>query len=478
MALHLVGLGCARNDVDSEELAGRFAAAGFDLVGEPGDAEVVVVNTCGFIDAAKRDSIDQILAAADLKGDGHVRAVVAAGCLAERYGAELAEALPEADAIVGFDGYADIAETVRTVLAGGHVAAHPPRDRRALLPLAPAERQDAPVTLSAPYRPARKRLSDSPMAPLKIASGCDRRCAFCAIPSFRGAFLSRPRDELVAEARWLAGQGVKELFLVSENTTSYGKDLAEPLALPRLLRDLSAVDGIEWIRLSYLQPAELRPELIDAIAATDKVVPYFDLPFQHASGRLLRRMRRFGDAASFLGLLDQVRAACPDAGVRSNVIVGFPGETAVDVAELEDFLAAAELDAIGVFGYSDEAGTEGATLDGHLDDAEIAARVAAVSDTAEVLMAERARRWVGGLVDVLLERPEPPDAAAPGVTLWAGRTAQQGPEADGETFVAWGSGPAGGAGGPRDPAPGVLVRALVRDTDGVDLSAAAEWPQM
>ena len=213
------------------------------------------------------------------------------------------------------------------------------------------------------------------MAPLKIASGCDRRCSFCAIPAFRGAFLSRPPEDLVAEAEWLAGHGVRELVLVSENSTSYGKDLGNPRLLDELLPALAAVPGIDRIRVSYLQPAELRPALIEVMTSTPGVAPYFDLSFQHASGRVLRAMRRFGDRERFGALLDQVRQACPEAGVRSNFIVGFPGETAADVGELQRFLSEARLDAIGIFGYSDEDGTEAATLDGQLDPAEIARRV-------------------------------------------------------------------------------------------------------
>jgi ribosomal protein S12 methylthiotransferase RimO len=472
VALHLAGLGCARNDADSEELAARFAAAGFDLVGSAEAAEVVVVNTCGFIEAAKQESIDTLLAAADLKQSGHLKAVVAAGCLAERYGAELADALPEADAVVGFDGYADIARTVQGLLSGGPApSVHAPRDRRLLLPLAPAERSShaapagpptsaAPALTSAAPPFLRRRLNTGPSAPLKIATGCDRRCAFCAIPFFRGAFQSRPAADIVSEARWLAGEGVKELFLVSENTTSYGKDLGRPDALPRLLRELGVVDGVEWIRLSYLQPAEVRPGLIDAIAGTPKVVPYFDLPFQHAARHLLRRMRRFGDAASFLTLIAQIRQAAPDAGIRTNVIVGFPGETEADLQELADFLAAADLDAIGVFGYSDEEGTEGAGLAGHLSEAEIADRAGEIAALADVVTAERSRRWVGRTVDVLVEAA---DEAG-----WRGRTPAQGPEADGETFLE----PAAGL------APGVIARAVIRDTDGVDLMGAAETAQM
>src|SRR3954466_15514842 len=395
----LVTLGCARNEVDSEELAGRLENGGFHLVADPSDAETVVVNTCGFVESAKKDSIDTLLQAADLKGEG-TRAVVAVGCLAERYGAELAESLPEADAVLGFDDYPDISARLRAIVAGERPHPHTPQDRRRLLPISPVDRQRDRG--AAPMAP-RSRLTTGPMAPLKLASGCDRRCTFCAIPSFRGSFVSRRPTEVVEEARWLAADGVRELFLVSENTTSYGKDLGDLRLLESLLPELAAVEGIERVRVSYLQPAEVRPGLLEAIAGTPGVAAYFDLSFQHASNTVLRRMRRFGDPESFLGLLERVRSFAPDAGVRSNVIVGFPGETEQDLETLCDFLVAARLDVVGVFGYSDEDGTEAATYDDKLDEDEVRARTAHVADLVEELTAQRAEDRVGAEVVVLVE---------------------------------------------------------------------------
>jgi ribosomal protein S12 methylthiotransferase len=434
----LVSLGCARNDVDSEELAARLEAGGWTLTDD--GADVVLVNTCGFIEAAKQESIDELLSASS--GGAQV---VAAGCLAERYGARLAEALPEAQ-VLGFDDYHDIAGRLDDVLAGKRWAAHEPGDRRRLLPVSPAGRQDAAghsalpghgtvipdlpagVAPASGPRVVRRRLGDSPVAPLKIASGCDRRCSFCAIPAFRGAFVSRPPAELVAEAGWLATQGVRELLLVSENSTSYGKDLGDLRLLEGLLPGLAAVPGIERVRVSYLQPAEVRPGLISVMAATQGVAPYFDLSFQHASGTVLRAMRRFGDRERFCALLDQVRQACPEAGIRSNFIVGFPGETEDDLAELHRFLADARLDAIGVFGYSDEDGTEAASLPGHLDDHEIARRVEDTADLADELMAQRAADRCGEVLDVLIEESQ-------GGGRYSGRAAHQAPEVDGTTEV-------------------------------------------
>ena len=457
VSVALLTLGCARNDVDSEELAGRLAADGFALVDDPEDADTVVVNTCGFVDAAKKDSIDTLLAASDLKETGRPQAVVAVGCLAERYGDQLADSLPEADAVLGFDDYSDIGGRLRAILNGERPHPHTPRDRRLLLPISPVERQEAEVP-AAGVSGTRARLDSGPMAPLKLANGCDRRCTFCAIPMFRGSFVSRRPTDVLDEARWLADQGVHELFLVSENSTSYGKDLGDLRLLEALLPELAAVDGIERVRVSYLQPAETRPGLIEAIATTPGVAPYFDLSFQHASATVLRRMRRFGDPDSFLGLLETARAFAPQAGVRSNVIVGFPGETEEEFATLCDFLVAARMDVTGVFGYSDEDGTEAETFEGKLDEDEIAARVSHLTDLVAELNAQRAAERIGEEVSVLVEDADPEDGTVGEVE---GRAAHQGPEVDGSTRVL-------DAGGARV---GDFVAAVVVDSDGVDLIA-------
>ncbi len=458
----LVTLGCARNEVDSEELAARLTASGWDLTSAD-EASVVLVNTCGFIQAAKQESIDELFSAAESGAK-----VAAVGCLAERYGADLADELPEAQ-VLSFDDYGDIGARLDDVLAGRRRPAHTARDRRKLLPITPADRQaprqapqpdaDGPNPPDTPWvGPSgsvfRRRLSGGVVAPLKIASGCDRRCSFCAIPSFRGAFVSRRPPEILAEARWLAGQGVRELVLVSENSTSYGKDLGNLRLLEEVLPDLARCEGIDRVRISYLQPAELRPGLIEVIASTPGVAPYFDLSFQHASGQVLRAMRRFGDRQRFLALLDQIREKSPEAGVRSNFIVGFPGETAADLKELELFLGHAGLDAIGIFGYSDEDGTEAASLAGQLDQAEVARRVEEFADLAEELMAQRAADRLGESIDVLIEE----DA---GDGRYEGRAAHQAPEVDGVTTVSTTTRLAAGA----------MVRAVVTGSDGVDLAA-------
>jgi ribosomal protein S12 methylthiotransferase RimO len=484
----LVTLGCARNEVDSEELAGRLAAEGWLLVDDAAQADVAVINTCGFVQQAKKDSIDALLEASDLKGSGRTQKVVAVGCLAERYGEQLAAELPEADAVLGFDSYADMSSHLTSILGGHRPASHVPSDRRRLLPLSPTSRQATAASMALPGhgrhdgppllvstapedgahtdalleavapasgpRVIRARLDGRPWAPLKIASGCDRRCAFCAIPMFRGSFVSRRPSDVLAEARWLGERDVRELFLVSENSTSYGKDLGDLRLLETMLPELAAVEGIERVRVSYLQPAEIRMDLLDVMASTPGVVPYFDISFQHASESLLRRMRRFGSPQSFLELIDQVRARAPLAGIRSNVIVGFPGETQADLVELEAFLTAARLDVVGVFGYSDEDGTEAEMLDGKFDRHVIAERVDHFTTLVEELNIQRAEERIGERVEVLVE----------GIDELTGRAAHQGPDVDGATILRLPR-------GARAPAVGSIIAAVVLETDGIDLIA-------
>jgi ribosomal protein S12 methylthiotransferase RimO len=456
-------------------MAARLAVDGWTLVDDPALADAVLVNTCGFVAAAKKDSIDTILAAADTRADGTAPTVVAVGCLAERYGAELAEALPEAAAVLGFDDYPEIGERLRRVVAGEHLPAHQPSDRRRLLPISPVERQASAGTVPGHdtmgrdlaglgddeaqpggWRPPvlRRRLDGSPVAPVKLASGCDRRCTFCAIPSFRGAFVSRPPEDVLAEISWLVGEGVREVVLVSENSTSYGKDLGDLRMLEGLLPRI-AETGVRRARIAYLQPAEVRPDLLVAMAAEPVIAPYFDLSFQHGSPTVLRRMRRFGGRQEFLDLIGRVRGLVPEAGIRSNVIVGFPGETEEEFEDLLGFLVDARLDAVGVFGYSDEDGTEAESLPGKVAEDEVRARVERATALAEEVMAQRAEDRVGEQVTVLVEAIEDDDAVA------VGRAGHQGPD-DGMTTVLLGD---------LRVRVGDLVHARVVGTDGVDLVA-------
>lgn len=452
----LVTLGCARNETDSEELAGRLAADGWVLVNDPTKAEIAVINTCGFIESAKKDSIDALIQAHSLKGNGVTKAVVAVGCMAERYGNELATALPEADAILGFDDYQEISARLSTIIDGGKISPHTPKDRRTLLPISPTSRQQEKshkfisdqVPLGAVLR---KRLDNAPIAPLKIASGCDRRCSFCAIPYFRGSFVSRTPTEIIEEAKWLADNGVSEIYLVSENTTSYGKDFGDLKLMEKLLPELSKINDIKRIRLSYLQPAEVRPTLLQAMVSVEKVVPYFDLSFQHANGDLLRKMRRFGDGEKFLHLISQIRALNPEAGIRSNFIVGFPGESDAQFMDLIEFLTQAQLDAIGIFGYSDEDKTEGATLTDKVEPEIISERTSELSTLVDELITQRAEARIGQKVSVLVEDADEQE----------GRAEHQGPDVDGSTLIK----------SRNKYRVGEYVDAVVSEVSGVDLIA-------
>lgn len=439
-------LGCARNDVDSDELAARLGEDGWDVVDDPDSADAVLVNTCGFVEAAKKDSIDAVLE----HSDGH-RPVVAVGCLAQRYGRELAEALPEADAVLGFDQYAQIGNALDAVLAGEKLESHTPTDRRKLLPISPVERPSADV--HTPGHGHRVRLQSGPVESLKIASGCDRRCTFCAIPSFRGSFVSRRPTDVIDEARYLVAEGVRELNLVSENSTSYGKDLGDLHLLETLLPELGALHPDLRIRLAYLQPAEMRPDLVRTIATTPGVAAYYDLSFQHASPTVLRRMRRFGGTDDFLRLIESIRSVAPDAGIRTNVIVGFPGETQSEYDELKSFLEAARLDAVGVFGYSDEDGTAALEYDDKCAPEVIEERRSELVDLVNDLADQRAESRVGQRVAVLVETVEDDGLAY-------GRAEHQGPE-DGDIALVTA----------RRANIGAVIHAKVTSALGVDLQA-------
>lgn len=467
----LITMGCARNEVDSEELAGRLIADGWTIVEDPADAQAVMVNTCGFVDIAKKDSIDAVLAAAELKSNpenfSSTRAVVAVGCLAQRYGSELAQTLPEADAVLGFDDYPEISARLTSILAGEVHVSHSPSDRRKLLPITPLNRADTaldqhtsipghsntPLSWEPPV--FRQRLESSPVAPVKLASGCDRRCTFCAIPYFRGSFISRPPADIVSEIAWLVSDDVREVVLVSENSTSYGKDLGDLRLLESLLPAIGEGTEISRVRVAYLQPAEVRPDLIRVMATTPVVAPYFDLSFQHASPALLRRMKRFGGEEQFLDLISSIREVSPHAGIRSNVIIGFPGESEEDFDTLLRFLERAKLDAVGVFAYSDEEGTEAFDFQPKVPDILIAERVEVIRNLVDELMVQRAEDRIGETVEVIIESIDPETGAG------IGHAGHQGPD-DSETRVIAGS---------KQFTVGSIISCEIIDTEGVDLIA-------
>jgi ribosomal protein S12 methylthiotransferase len=429
----IVTLGCGRNEVDSENAAGLLAAAGYRVVADPERADAVIVNTCAFVEAAKRESIETVLDAAALKRQGRTRTVLVTGCLAERYTEELRAELPEADAIVPFREYSRLP----SLLGGG---TNPPArsigGATSALPnppgpsLVPAGRRALPMVFPAPEGAAfpPRAAARGPVALVKLAEGCDRDCSFCAIPSFRGRFRSRRPTEILDEVAWLAGQGVSEVCLVAENSTSYGKDLGGREALVHLLRDLAGIDGLRRVRLNYLQPDELTDGLLEEMAANPVVCSYFDLSLQHASAAVLRRMRRGGSAGAFLQLVGRIRALDPDAAFRSNFILGFPGERAADVRELEAFLEAARLDWVAFFAWSPEDGTAALALDGRVPAATARARVERVQELQDRLLADAQEGWVGRRLEVLVERVEDDGTAE-------GRSFREAPESDGVVRV-------------------------------------------
>jgi len=491
----IVTLGCGRNEVDSANAAGLLAASGYEVVDDPEQADAIVVNTCAFIEAAKQESIDTIFSAVSLKqpragvlpasvsaeeGErgssdavldpagpkehGRARAVLVMGCLAERYTETLRAELPEADAVVPFADYARLPAPLRSTLRGGTpgpsapaappVPAVPIPDRPAAAPLAasvapsravrpalvpPAGRRTLPMVFPTPAGaafPARP-LARGPVALVKLAEGCDRDCSFCAIPSFRGGFRSRRPTEVVDEVAWLAGQGISEVVLVAENSTSYGKDLGGRSALVQLLRELATVDGLRRVRLQYLQPDELTPGLLEEMAANPVVCSYFDLSLQHASAPVLRRMRRGGSRRDFLDLVGRIRALDPDAAFRSNFILGFPGERRQDVREVEDFLEEARLDWVAFFAYSAEDGTTALALDGRVPARTARTRVERLTELQARVLDGVQAGWVGRRLEVLVDRVDPKGTAE-------ARSFREGPEHDGLVRVEGLSGAAAG----------------------------------
>ncbi|HEX2026504.1 MAG TPA: 30S ribosomal protein S12 methylthiotransferase RimO [Nitriliruptorales bacterium] len=468
----IVTLGCARNEVDSDQLAGLLARDGYRFVEDPVGADVVLVNTCTFITPATEESVDTVLAACDLKRDA-TRAVVVVGCMAERYREELAAAVPEADAVVGFGAYPRLPSIVGDLLAGrlaprfqgsrpasvGHaLPLHPVGggSRRGYLEQDVLDR----IPPTGPrFDPPRTSAAARPWAYLKIASGCDRTCTFCAIPSWRGRFRSRPLDEILREAASLVARGTRELVLVSENTTSWGKDLDGGRDLqPRLLESLCELEGLHRVRLMYLQPAELRRPLLEAIATLPRVASYFDLSLQHVASDLLRGMSRRGSPERFRQLVDDIRQLDPRAVLRSNFIVGFPGETDEHVAQLADFLTDARLDWVGLFAFSPQEGTAAPQMPGQVPDEVAAQRLHALADLQEEVADDRARTFVGRRLEVTVQTVDDDGCVA--------RSYREAPDTDGEIRLLAQDGMT-----PARLAVGRTVTAEVVDAEGVDLVA-------
>ncbi len=439
MKIGMVSLGCPKNLVDSEVMLGLAEQAGHELTNDAGSADVLVVNTCAFIDAAKRESIDAILEMARHKQDGACQKLIVTGCMAERYRDELKREIPEIDAVLGTGEIPAIVDAIgpngatpnaRTTPAP---AAAPLAFFRSPLPQlghpAPSTPHPAPTYL---YDASTPRLLATPRhyAYIKIAEGCDYRCAFCIIPRLRGAYRSRPADSVVTEARALAERGVKELLLISQDTTFYGIDRGERGALARLLRELNGIHGLEWIRLLYLYPTTIDQEMLAAMAECDKVCKYIDLPLQHASDPVLARMKRPGTRRTYERLLDRIRQRVPGVALRTTFIVGFPGETDADVEALCDFVSAQQFDHVGVFTYSHEEGTSAHQLDDDVPARVKAARRNRVMALQKRLIRARHRDAVGRRVRIMIDGP-----SGEHDLVLKGRLATQAPDIDPSIYL-------------------------------------------
>jgi ribosomal protein S12 methylthiotransferase len=436
--VHLLTLGCPKNLADSELMLGALTQSGFEVTLDPEAAQVLVVNTCAFIEAAKKESLDAIMEAVEVKKHAAGRRLVVAGCLAQRYGAELREMLPEVDVFVGTGNFLELADLLR--------------------------RTELPETRPVPYPGAAHLLGRADSARvrppefytsyLKISEGCNHRCAFCIIPKIRGLHESRKVEDLVAEARALASSGVRELNLIAQDLTAYGRDLNPPSSLAELLRKLSAVEGIRWMRLLYCYPNFVTDELLEAIATLSNVVKYVDIPLQHVDDNVLRIMRRERSGDSLRKLLDRIRDRVPNVTLRTSFIVGFPGEDDAAFARLLNFVREVEFDRVGVFTYSREENTAAYSRSGQVLERVKRARRAELMEAQAQISLNKNRELVGREMEVLVEGPMPGRAAR-----MRGRTPGQAPEIDGAVFLKG------------EAEPGEFVRARIERALSYDLHA-------
>jgi ribosomal protein S12 methylthiotransferase len=411
-----ISLGCPKNLVDSEVMMGQLKHNGYQITANAEEADTIVVNTCGFIDSAKQESIDTILEAAQLKTNGKARRLIVAGCLVERYRDELRAEMPEVDAFIGTSQINDI------------LAVCDPKTNTRSLPVIPLGNQTATYL----YDESTPRILATPShyAFVKIAEGCDRPCAFCFIPQMRGHFRSRRFGSIVAEAHQLAEEGVKELILVAQDSSRYGEDLGKQDALPGLIRELSHTDGIEWVRVMYTYPTHISDSFLDAIAEEPKAVNYLDMPLQHASQNVLKLMKRGGNRKSLERLIERVRKRVPNIGVRTTFITGFPGETEDDFQELMSFVKNVEFDRVGVFTYSDEEGTSAFELPNKVSHRTAARRRTSLMKEQSRISKRKNKARVGEVVRVLFE-----GESKESELLWQGRMETQAPDIDGCVLI-------------------------------------------
>jgi ribosomal protein S12 methylthiotransferase len=459
MKIGVLSLGCPKNLVDGEVMLGMAREAGHEITVSAGEADVIVVNTCAFIDSAKQESIDAILEMAEQKKNGRCSRLVVTGCLAERYRDDLRKEIPEIDAVLGTGEVPRICEALQPNGASTVAPAVPlklfrPAD---LAPRGGVAAADLPTYL---YDADTPRLLTTPthFAYVKVAEGCDYTCAFCIIPTLRGQYRSRTADSIVREAQALAARGVRELLLISQDTTFFGIDRGERGALPRLLRELNAIEGLAWIRLLYLYPTTITDDVLAAMAECEKVCRYIDLPLQHASPAVLARMRRPGNRATYTRLLDRIRQRVPGVALRTTLIVGFPGETDEDFADLEGFVGDVGFDHVGVFTYSHEEGTRAFGLPDDVPAAVKRRRRRALMSRQKRIVARAQKARVGSLVEVLVDGPAPDSPL-----VLQGRLEGQAPEIDPVVFLTEAD--------LERHAPGNLIRAMVVGARGYDLVA-------
>ena len=411
MKLYFVTLGCDKNLVDAEHMLGALAAKGYEFTQEPEEAEVIVVNTCCFINDAKEESVNTILEMAEYKKDGSCKALIVSGCLAQRYQQEIQDEIEEVDAILGTNSIDDIEEAIIKALQGEHVL-----DMKSMegLPNITAKRY---VTTGGHF------------AHLKIAEGCDKHCTYCVIPKVRGKYRSVPMENLIAQAEHLVENGAKELILVAQETTLYGKDLYGKKSLPELLEKLSEIEELKWIRILYCYPEEITDELIDTIKRLPKVCNYLDIPIQHGTDKILKKMGRWTDKAEIVSIVEKLRAGIPDIALRTTLITGFPGETEEDFEELKEFVKQLRFDRLGVFTYSQEEDTPAAQMEEQVPEEVKEARRDEIMQLQQEIAFEKSASRVGEDMDVMVEGYLPDDG------VYICRTYMDAPDVDGYVFV-------------------------------------------
>lgn len=401
----MISLGCPKNQVDAEIMLSKLQKGGYEIVNDPAEADLIIINTCGFIESAKKESIENILDMVSYKEDYPSVKILVTGCLAERYRSEILDEIPEVDGVIGIGANNDICEICDRLLSSEKVEEYPPKENLCF--------DDDRILTTPEY-----------CAYLKIAEGCSNRCTYCAIPDIRGEFRSRPAESILAEAERLAEDGVKELIVVAQDTTRYGEDLYGKNALAPLLRSLCKIDGIEWIRILYLYPERIDDALIDVIAEESKIVKYMDIPVQHCSERVLKRMNRQGDRQSLTALFNKIRQRIPDITLRTTFIAGFPGETEEEFEELCDFISEMKFERMGCFAYSEEEGTPAAKLDGMLPEEERVRRADIVNDLQNEILDEINELLIGKELETIVEEYD-------GYTdSYYGRTVMDAPEID------------------------------------------------